>query len=73
MTTADIVRELAIALARSGTEPDQAVRELEMCCEGRRVAVVRARQQLASVDGERGEDARLAIEFLDALLARLPA
>jgi hypothetical protein len=74
MTTADIVRELALALAWSGTEPDQAVQELEICCQGRRVPAVRARQQLlTSVDSEQNEHALVAIGFLDALLDRLPA
>jgi hypothetical protein len=75
MTTADVIRERALALARSGTEPDQAVQELEITCEGRRVAAVRARQQvLAWLDSEPDQrDAMVAIEFLDALLDRLPA
>jgi len=75
MTTADIVRERALALARSGTDPDQAVHELEICCEGRRVAAVRALQQLrASVDSEQNhQHALVAIKFLDALLDQLPA
>jgi hypothetical protein len=74
MTTADVVRERALALARSGTDPNQAVRELEISCEGRRVAAVRARQQLLAVlDIEPDQqDAIVAIEFLDGLLARLP-
>ena len=75
MTTADVVRARALALAQSGTDPDQAVRELEISCEGRRVAVVRARQQLlASLDSEPDQqDATVAIGFLDGLLARLPS
>jgi hypothetical protein len=74
MSTADVVRERALALARSGTDPDQAVGELEISSEGRRVAAVRARQQLlALLDSEPGqEDAMVAIEFLDGLLTRLP-
>ena len=75
MTTADVVRERAVALARSGTDPDQAVRELEISCEGRRVAAVRARQQLlASLESEPDQQgATVAIGFLDGLLARLPS
>jgi hypothetical protein len=75
MTTADVVRERALALARSGTVPDRAVRELEISCEGRRVAAVKARQQLlALLDSEPDQqDAMRAIEFVDALLAQLPA
>lgn len=75
MTTADVVRERALALARSGADPDQAVHELEISCQGRRVAAVRARQQLlAWLDSEPDQrDAMVAIEFLDGLLAELPA
>jgi hypothetical protein len=46
MTTGDVVRERALTLARSGTDQDQAVSELMTTCGGRRVAAVRARQQL---------------------------
>jgi hypothetical protein len=54
MTTADSVREHALALARTSVDRDEAVRELEALCEGRRVAVVRARQQmLSSADGSK--------------------
>jgi hypothetical protein len=75
MTTADVVRERALALARSGTGLDQAVHELEISCEGRRVSAVRARQQLVAwLDSEPDQqDAMVAIGFLDALLDRLPA
>ena len=46
-----------------------------MSSEGRRVAVVRARQQLlATLEEEPGhEDAVIAIGFLDEVLLRLPA
>lgn len=75
MTTADSVRERALFLARSGADPKEAIQELEASCAGRRVAVVRARQVLASsLEDEPDQPATTrAIELLDDLLARLPA
>jgi hypothetical protein len=75
MTTADTVRERAMFLAVSGAENDEAVQELQASCEGRRVAVVRARQMMAaSLDDQPAEPAtQRAILLLDELLARLPA
>jgi hypothetical protein len=75
MTTADTVRERAMFLALSGAEHDEAVQELEASCAGRRVAVVRARQVMASsLEDEPDQPATTrAIELLDDLLARLPA
>jgi hypothetical protein len=75
MTTADAVRERALALARSETEQDEALRDLRECCGDRRVSAVRARQQLVSwLDSEPDQsDAMRAIELLDELLDRLPA
>lgn len=75
MTTGDIVRERALELARSLTDRDLAVSELLEACGGQRVAAVRARQQLVTrLDSEPDQqDAKRAIEFLDDLLARLPA
>jgi hypothetical protein len=75
MTTADDVRERAISLARSNADPEDAVRELEACCGGRRVPAVRARQQVAAyLDSEPDQRAAMAaIGFLDELLERLPA
>jgi hypothetical protein len=74
MTTGDIVRERALELARSETDREQAVSELLTTCGGRRVAAVRARQQLvALLDSEPGrQDAMRAVEFLDDLLEKLP-
>jgi hypothetical protein len=74
MTTADVVRERVLALARSEVEQDEAVREIEALCEGRRVAVVRARQELVAAQ-EDAPDAvtERAIASLDQLLQRLPA
>ena len=75
MTTADVVRERALSLARSETDFEDAVRELESCCGGRRVAAVRARQQVVAwLDSEPDQPAAMrAVEYLDQLLARLPA
>jgi hypothetical protein len=74
MTTGDIVRERALELARSETDREQAVSELLRSCGGRRVAAVRARQQLVAwLDSEPDQrDTRRAIEFLDELLEKLP-
>jgi hypothetical protein len=75
MTTGDVVRERALTLARTGMDRDQAVSELLTTCGGRRVAAVRARQQLLEgLEGEPNQpEATRAIEFLDELLERLPA
>jgi hypothetical protein len=75
MTTADSVRERALFLALAGTDRKEAVQELEASCAGRRVAVVRARQMMASsLEDEPVQPTTiLAIELLDELLARLPA
>ena len=75
MTTGDIVRERALELARSDTDQGQAVSELLTSCGGRRVAAVRARQQLGAwLDSEPDQrDAMRAIEFLDELIEKLPA
>jgi hypothetical protein len=75
MTTGDVLRERAITLAREDGDRDEAVRELEASSEGRRVAVVRARQQLMAglEDGPDQEDSVVAIGLLDEVLIRLPA
>jgi hypothetical protein len=74
MTTGEIVRERAMELALSQTGRQQAVAELLTACGGRRVAAVRARQELlASLDSEPDqEEALSAIGFLDDVLERLP-
>ena len=74
MTTADSVRERALFLAVSGADEEEALQELATCA-GRRVAVVRARQMMASSleDEPDQPTATRAIELLDDLLARLPA
>jgi hypothetical protein len=75
MTTADVVRDTALMLARSEPDAERAVQELETSSEGRRVAAVRARQQLeASLQGDVVvAEVQRAIELLDELLGRLPA
>jgi hypothetical protein len=74
VTTGEIVRDKAMELARSQTDHEQAVAELMAACEGRRVAVVRARQELVAwLDSESDQkDAMRATEFLDDVLERLP-
>lgn len=82
MTTADALANLALSLGRSRIGRSEAVRELGSAAGGRRVAVVRARQQLevleaslASLDDDAsGEsDVTRAIALLDELIALLPA
>jgi hypothetical protein len=54
-------------------EPPEAIRELEASSGGRRVAVVRARQQLLSSPDEPDDQAKArAVALLDELLGRLP-
>ena len=74
MTTAESVRDLAIALARSGVERADAVQEVESASSGRRVAVVRARQlMVSSAEAPPPEpDTAEAIAILDDVLTRLP-
>ena len=75
MTTADMVRDLALSLARAGLERAEAVQELESASGGRRVAVVRARQMMVSSveDDSAQPDTAEAIAMLDDVLVRLPA
>ncbi|HYG72741.1 MAG TPA: hypothetical protein VEC15_10740 [Actinomycetota bacterium] len=73
MTTSQIVRERALALASAGASSAVAIEDLETCCGGRRVAVVRARQELSSSDEGTPTEIERAVEFLDAVLQRLPA
>jgi hypothetical protein len=55
-------------------ESPEAIRELEASSGGKRVAVVRARQQLLSSSDEPDDRASArAVELLDELLGRLPA
>ncbi|HEY7755476.1 MAG TPA: hypothetical protein VID69_04535 [Actinomycetota bacterium] len=74
MTNADDIKDLALSFARADADREEAVRELETRCGGRRVAAVRARQHLAEeleADAGRVEIER-AISLLDDLLGRLP-
>lgn len=75
MTTAEDVQDLAHAFARSGLAKEDAVRQLELMCRGRRVAVVRARQMMESSldEDSRRSDTGRAIALLDELIPRLPA
>jgi hypothetical protein len=75
MTTGDVVRERALEIARLEMDREQAVSELLISCDGRRVAAVRARQQLIGwLEAEPDHpDAMRAIEFLDEVLEKLPA
>jgi hypothetical protein len=75
MTTADVMRDLAVALVRTEPDTERAVNELETVCGGRRVAAVRARQLLLSSVEEDAvdEDVARAVALLDDLLERLPA
>ncbi len=75
MSFADDVRDLSVALARTEAIQERALHELETFCGGRRVSVVRARQQLLSPAGEAtaDPDTARAVQLLDELLARLPA
>jgi hypothetical protein len=74
MTTAETVREKALALAEAGSPTDEAVRELLASCKDKRVPVVLARQQFLKQQQERPDDivANRAVELLDEVLARLP-
>jgi hypothetical protein len=75
MSNAEVIRERALALATSGADRDEAVSELERSAAGRRVAVVRARQQMETSLGDQIEQPGItrAIELLDEVLVRLPA
>ncbi|HKE53808.1 MAG TPA: hypothetical protein VKC55_03470 [Actinomycetota bacterium] len=75
MSNAEVIREQALALATSGADRDGAIRELERSAAGRRVSVVRARQQMETSLGDEMEQPNVAraIELLDEVLVRLPA
>ena len=71
MSTADIVMDRALALARAGAEEEAAIAELVSCSGENRVAVVMARRQVIDLTGQpEGETAR-ATELLDEVLVRL--
>lgn len=75
MSNAEVIREQALALATSGADRDEAIRELERSAAGRRVSVVRARQQMETSVGDGTEQPNVAraLELLDEVLVRLPA
>jgi hypothetical protein len=68
LSNAEAIREQALALATLGADRDEAIRELERSAAGRRVSVVRARQQMETPVG-----VARAIELLDEVLVHLPA
>jgi hypothetical protein len=72
MTTADQVKDRALDLSRRGTPDEEAIRDLQDCCGERRVAVVRARQELVDL-GASDDAAPAAVRLLDEVLARFPA
>ena len=73
MTTADEVRERALALAEAGTEIDEGVDALLECCAGRRVSVVLARRTLLEQEDTEANTPRgRAVELLDGVLVKLP-
>jgi len=73
MTTADIVTEEALALAAAGMDGDEPVERLLRAAANRRVAVVRAKQNvLAILDATPDDRAARAVVLLDATLDRMP-
>lgn len=75
MSTADVIREKAISLARAETPEEEAIQELLECCIEKRVPVILARQHFLKDLVERPSDPVLnqAAELLDRVLQRLPA
>jgi hypothetical protein len=72
MTTADVVMDRALALARAGETEDLAVRDLLECCGDNRVSVVMARRLILERSEPRSDgDAVRATELLNAVLVRL--
>ena len=73
MTTGEAVRERAMERARQGTNRSRAVEVLLTTRGGRRVAAVRARQQLdAWLNSDRDQlDAMRAIEYMDEVIKQL--
>ncbi len=72
MTTADEVRDRALALARAGSATEDAIGELLDCCGDKRVSVVLARREV--LDRGEGPDpvSERAGELLEEVLRRLP-
>jgi hypothetical protein len=75
MTTAETIMEQAIDLAIRDTDRELAARELATLFGDRRVAVVRAKQQLVDRSSEDPTDTalQLASDYLDGVLQMLPA
>jgi hypothetical protein len=70
MTTSDMLTEQALSLANAGVIGEEAVRELLKTSGEHRVSVVRARQSLLARSAD--ETTAQAVEWLDAVLTRLP-
>jgi hypothetical protein len=73
MTTAEMVAERALDVARAGDDADRAVATLLDAAGERRVAIVRARQLLEDRPGAAEDPATArASELLGAALDRIP-
>jgi hypothetical protein len=72
MTTADIVKDRALALVQGDATAEDAVVELLDCSGGNRVAVVIARRHLLEESPESAEPVTSAAELLGKVLLRLP-
>jgi hypothetical protein len=71
VTTATMVMDRALSLARVGTDEEAAVRDLLQCCGENRVSVVVARRRVLELDSEGDANAVRAAELLDQVLTRL--
>ena len=71
MTTATVVMDRALALAQAGTEDEEAISDLLVCCGDNRVAVVMARRHFLEPSEPQGENAERAVKLLDEVLRRL--
>jgi hypothetical protein len=71
MTTAEIIMDRALALARAGAEEEAAISELLTCSGENRVAVVLARRHVLEGAGQPESEAARATQLLDGVLERL--
>jgi hypothetical protein len=71
MSTANVVMDRALTLARQGTDREVAVTDLLGCCASNRVAVVMARQRVLEDPLPRPDEATQAVDLLDEVLRRL--
>jgi len=73
VTTADTVTEQALTLAATGSEGEGPVQQLLQTADNRRVAVVKARQNVLAIRDEGSDDrAEGAVVLLDAVLDQMP-